>query len=289
LRTLVRVLGTEAQARFLLRYASAVPCFVVRRIRCFCRTLVARTAGYRFFSALSHAAFWDLLSARSYRILWRRLRAHCRQIEMRRACPRRTSRNLRHGVQSSPASRRTLDALHCRERLSIVARDNGFRAGEGISNEVAGRFIFPRVLKPTLCAPRNGSPVFGRGVLRPADTADIALSALASPDALPGNGKHLALPPAADVAAVIQASQLLSSEIALQSCCNARTNNGCISQAQIRGLLSPHGGIPRRAEAIWTVRNLCCANDRHVDPPALPGSIVRYGVLVRVKSFSRTR
>jgi PAS domain S-box-containing protein len=279
----------KAQARFLAGdYASAVHASLQAQPLLWSAPSLLEPAGYRFFSALSHAAFWDCAPPDQKPRHLEALRAHCRQIEMlAEHCPANfADRAALVGAELARIEGRTLDALHLYEQAIHSARDSGFVHGEGIANEVAGRFYLSRGLETNAYAHlRNALACFGSwGAEGKLTQLTLLYPRLASPDARQATATPGASLQQPDVAAVIKASQALSSEIALPRLVERLMTITLQNAGADRGLLV----LPRAeeyrvaAEAIMDGAKLVLRHGSAVDP-ALPGTIVRYVVRSRDK------
>jgi PAS domain S-box-containing protein len=279
----------KTQARFLAGdYASAVHASLQGQPLLWSAPSVLEPAGYQFYSALSHAAFWDSALPDQKPKHLDALRAHFRQIEMvAEHCPANfADRAALVGAELARIEGRTLDALHLYEQAIHSARDNGFVHGEGVANEVAGRFYLARGLETNAYAHlRNAVACFGSwGAEGKVTQLTLLYPRLASPDA-----RHATAMPGPslqqlDVATVVKASQAVSSEIVLPRLVERLMAITLQNAGADRGLLL----LPRaqeyraEAEALTNGDQVVLRRGPTINP-TMPESIVRYVVRTREK------
>jgi PAS domain S-box-containing protein len=279
----------KTQARFLAGdYASAVHASLQGQPLLWSAPSVLEPSGYQFYSALSHAAFWDSALPDQKPKHLDALRTHYRQIEMvAEHCPANfADRAALVGAELARIEGRTLDALHLYEQAIHLARDNGFVHGEGIGNEVAGRFYLSQGLETNAYAHLgNAVACFASwGARGKVIQLTSSYPRLASPDA-----RHATAMPGPslqqlDVATVVKASQAVSSEIVLPRLVEQLMTITLQNAGADRGLLL----LPRaqeyraEAEALMNGDKVLLQHGPTINP-AMPESIVRYVVRTREK------
>jgi PAS domain S-box-containing protein len=279
----------KTQARFLAGdYASAVHASSRAQPLLWSAPSVLEPAGYQFYSALAHAAFWDSAFPDQKPKHLEALRTHYRQIEiLAEHCPANfADRAALVGAELARIDGRTLEAQHLYQQAIQLARDNGFVHGEGIGNEVAGRFYLSRGLEINAYAHlRNAMACFASwGAQGKVIQLTTSYPRLASPDA-----RHPTATPGPslqqlDVATVVKASQAVSSEIVLSRLVERLMTITLQNAGADRGLLL----LPRaqeyraEAEALMKGDEVVLRHGQTINP-AIPESIVRYVVRTREK------
>jgi hypothetical protein len=174
-------------------------------------------AEYEFYGALARAACCDAAMADQSQEHFDALEAHYKQLETwAKLCPENfESRATLVGAEIARIERRALDAEQLYEQAIRSARANGFVQNEALAYEAAARFYAARGLAAFaelyLVKARDGYRRWGAdGKVRQLEARHPWLAATE-----PRGGMGAATPDQQlDVAAVVQASQALSSEAA---------------------------------------------------------------------------
>jgi predicted ATPase/signal transduction histidine kinase/ActR/RegA family two-component response regulator len=242
-------------------------------------------AEFRFYAALSRAAYCSASSADQHPPHLEALAAHHRQLEIwAHHCPANFGNCT--ALVSAEISRiegRHLDAERLYEESIRLAREHGFIQNEAIAGELAARFYAARGLETIAQAYlRNARYCYLRwgadGKVRQLDESYPHLRAELSPTPTTTIGapvEHL------DLTTVIKVSQAVSGEIVLEKLIDTLMRTALEHAGAQRGLLIiPHGGAQRlEAEAktsgdTITVR-FCHAS---VSATELPESVLHYVV-----------
>jgi PAS domain S-box-containing protein len=275
----------KMQARFLAGdYGSALYAAFKGQPLVWAAPAILELSAYRFYSALSHAAFWDSAPPDDRPKLIEALRAHHGQLEtLAEHCPANfADRAALVGAEIARIEGRALDAERLYEQAIRSARASGFVHSEGIANEVAGRFYLSRGLEINAYAHlRNAVACFAAWG---ADAKVLQLESryprLVSPDArmaMPGPSiKQL------DFATILKASQAVSSEIVFPRLVEQLMTITLQNAGADRGLLL----LPLRDEYRVETEALVSGNKvvlRHGPAmnPGMPETIVRYVMRTR--------
>jgi PAS domain S-box-containing protein len=176
-------------------------------------------AEYHFYSALSQAASYELAAAHERQQHLDALAAHHRQLQIwAENCPENfENRAALVGAELARVEGRDLDAGRLYEQAVVSARANGFVHNEALACETAARFYRARGLEDIaemyLLKARDGYLRWGAdGKVRQLESL---YPQLAVANARGGKSQTTSSDQQLDVAAVVKASQALSSEILL--------------------------------------------------------------------------
>jgi PAS domain S-box-containing protein len=243
-------------------------------------------ADYELYSALSRAALWDSAPSDQRREHFEALAAHYQRLAIwAEYCPENfQDRVTLVGAEIARIERRSLDAEELYEQAIRSARANGFVHNEALAYEVASRFYaargFEDIAEMYLVKARDGYLLWGAdGKVRQLEARYPQLAV-----ADPRDGTRAATSPdqQLDVAAVVKASQALSSEMLLPRLIERLMTIALQNAGAERGLLIlPHESDYRieaeaRADGEEIVLQYGVAAS-----PAVPESIVRYVMRTR--------
>ena len=241
-------------------------------------------AEYHFYSALSHAACCDFVSADERRQHLEALALHRGRLDIwARNCPENfENRALLAAAEAARLDGRDRVAMDLYEQAIRSARDNGLVHNEGVANELAGRFYasrgFEKITNTYLrdaryCYLRWGAngKVQQLEQLHPELRAETAVTAPTSTISVPV--EHL------DLSTVIQVSEAVAGEIVLERLIEMVMRTAVEHAGADRGLL-----ILRRGNEYSIEAEIC--SDRHgikvhlqqaqVTSQHLPESVFRY-------------
>ena len=139
----------KLQARFFAGdYACAVDASRKARQLLWTAASQVETGDFRFYSALAHAAAWNLASSEERREHFAALSDHHRQLETwaLHCPPNFETKNALISAEIARIEGRTLDAEHFYEVAIRSAHDNGFAHCGAVSNECAAQFYSARGL-----------------------------------------------------------------------------------------------------------------------------------------------
>ena len=137
----------KVQARFFAAdYATAVDASFRAQQLIYTSPSQLETADFRFYGALSHAAYWNSASPDQRPQHFEALAAHHRQLEIwAEHCPENfENRAALVGAEIARIEGRILDAEQLYEKAIRSAHENGFVHNEALANEVAARFYLGR-------------------------------------------------------------------------------------------------------------------------------------------------
>jgi hypothetical protein len=137
----------KLQARFFAGdYASAVDASLRAQPLLWTSPSQFETAEFRFYGALSHAAYWDSAPPDQRRQQFEALAAHHRQLEIwAEHCPENFgNRAALVGGEIARIEGREFDAMRLYKQAIRSAHTNGFVHNEGLAYEVAARFYAAR-------------------------------------------------------------------------------------------------------------------------------------------------
>ncbi|MFL9909606.1 trifunctional serine/threonine-protein kinase/ATP-binding protein/sensor histidine kinase [Paraburkholderia sp. RL17-337-BIB-A] len=247
-------------------------------------------AEYHFYSALAHAAQFDMASVAQRAGHLDALAAHHRQLqEWAEHCPANFSdRAALVRAELARLEGRELDAERLYEQAIRAAQDNGFVQNASIAYELVARFYATRGLDifagTYLRKARQGYLRWGAdGKVRQLDQLHPQLR---EEEPAPGPTSTIATPVEhLDLATVIRVSQAVSGEIVLDKLIDTLLRTALAQAGAERGLLFfvAHGGEPRlRAEAtIERDTVVTQLRDEPVTTAVLPESILRYVMRTR--------
>jgi PAS domain S-box-containing protein len=275
----------KTQARFVAGdYASAVDAsFKTQRLLWATPTLL-EPAEFRFYSALSHAAFWDSASTNEKAKHFEALTAHYKELKI---CAEHCPANFedRAALVAAEIARiegREFDAMGLYEQAIRAAHANGFVHDEAVAYEVAARFYAARRFD-----------AFADAYLREARYAYDRWGADGKVRQLEHLYPHLSKEEPAssatstivrrvdflDQATVIKLSQALSGEMVLEKLIDTLMRTAIEHAGAERGLLILIRGVEGHiaAEAV-TGGGAVTVHLRadSIDPDLAPESIIRY-------------
>jgi PAS domain S-box-containing protein len=246
-------------------------------------------AEFYFYSALSHAASWDLAPPDQKQQHFEPLKAHHNQHDIwAQNCPENFE--TRAALVASEIARiegRDLDAMHLYEQAIGSARANGFIHNEALAYELAARFYAARGFKQIadlyLRSARYGYLRWGAvGKVR---QLDETYPDIRQEDSLPGPTSTIGAPVEhLDLATVIKASQAVSGEIVLGNLIKTLLRIAIEHAGAERGLLILFkGDEPQIAAEATTARGQVEVTLRQtaVSPADLPESALHYVIRTR--------
>ena len=137
----------KLQARFFAAdYATAVNASLRAQQLLYTSPSQLETADFRFYGALSHAAYWNSASPDQRQQHFEAVTAHHRQLEIwAEHCPENfENRAALVGAEIARIEGRILDAEQLYEKAIRSAQENGFVHNEALANEVAAGFYLGR-------------------------------------------------------------------------------------------------------------------------------------------------
>ena len=243
-------------------------------------------AEYEFYSALARAACCDSATAGQRRQHFDALEAHYKQLELwAEHCPENfENRAALVGAEIARIEGRALDAEQLYEQAIRSARANGFVQNEALAYETAARFYAARGLETFaeiyLVRARDGYERWGAGGKVRQLEARYRQLAMAEPRG--GTKATMSPDQPLDVAAVVKASQALSSEMLLPRLIERLMAIAVQNAGADRGLLIlPQENDYRveaeaRADGEQIVLHYGAAAS-----PAVPESVIRYVMRTR--------
>jgi PAS domain S-box-containing protein len=272
----------KLQARFFAGdYVTAVAASLNAQRLLWTSPSFLETAEAHFYGALSHAASCDAASPIQYSQHVRALTAHHTQlVEWAENCPENfENRASLVAAEIARIEERDLDAMRLYERAIRSARANGFVQNEALACEVAARFYMARgfedIAEVYLVKARDGYLRWGAdGKVRQLEARhpQLVMNDLR-------RGKREAASPdqQLDVAAVVMASQALSSEMLLPRLIERLMTIAVQNAGADRGLLIlPHESDYRiEAEARADGEQIVLHYGAGAEP-AVPEAIIRY-------------
>jgi PAS domain S-box-containing protein len=241
-----------------------------------------------FYGALSHAACWDTASPERKREHFESLVAHQKLIDTWAInCPENfENRAALVNAEIARIEGREFDAMRLYEQAIRSARENGFVHNEALACEVAARFYAARGLETVAemfrGRARDGYLRWGAdGKVRQLEARYQGL-AMADPH---GGARALTSPgQQPDVAAVVKASQALSSEIELPRLIERLMKIAIENAGADRGLLILPAGneylIQAEARAIGDQIEVTMRQEP-INGIACPESLIRYVIRTR--------
>jgi hypothetical protein len=238
-------------------------------------------AEYHFYGALAVAAYYDEASTDERSRLLTALQAHHEQLEhWAQTCPENfQNRSTVVSAERARLEGRDLDAERLYEEAIRSARENGFVQNEALANELAGRFYLHHGIETSgyayLGNARACYAVWGAdGKVRQLDRLYPRLAASPGSAAVIGSSVQQL-----DVATVVKASQVVSSEIVLPRLIETRMTIALQNAGADRGLLIlPREGayrIEAEARARGDKVDVVLSQASIMDPSA-PEALLRY-------------
>jgi PAS domain S-box-containing protein len=242
------------------------------------------TAEYHFYSALSHAAAFDLTAAGERQQHVEALAAHCRQLDVwAQHCPENfANRAALVRAEIARIEDRALDAMELYEQAIRSAQANGFVQNEALAYERASAFYRARGFDQFAdIYLRNARHCYLRwGADAKVRQLDAWYPHLAEHAPAPGPTSTIGAPvDQLDLATVVKMSQALSSELVLDTLLDTLLRLALQHAGAERGLLIlPHGDAPRIAAEAATSRDTVTVHllDTPATPAALPDEVLRY-------------
>jgi predicted ATPase/signal transduction histidine kinase/CheY-like chemotaxis protein len=243
-------------------------------------------AEYRFYAALSRAAYCNSDSAGQRPLHLEALAAHHRQLGIwAQHCPENfADRTALVSAEIARIEGRHLDAERLYEESIRLAKEHGFMQNEGVAGELAARFYAARGFETTAQAYlRNARYCYLRwgadGKVRQLDEAHPHLrEELSPPRSTATIGASVELP---DLATVIKVSRAVSGEIVLGKLIDTLMRTALEHAGAARGLLIvSHGGAQRLEAEAATGRDTITVRLRQASISAaeLPESVLHYVV-----------
>ena len=273
------------QARFFAAdYATAVDASLRAQPLLYTSPSQLETVEFRFYGALSHAAYWNSASPDQRQQHFEALTDHHRQLEIwAEHCPENfENRAALVGAEIARIEGRLLDAERFYEEAIRSAHENGFVHNEAVANEVAARFYmgrgFDKIARLYLRDSRHCYVRWGAdGKVRQLDELYPQLreeSQVAGPTStIRVPVEHL------DLATVINVSQRVAGEIVLETLLDTIMRTAIQHAGAERGLLILSRGADHRIAAeAKTNGNAIVVQLREQRPAeaALPESVLHY-------------
>jgi len=241
-------------------------------------------AEYHFYSALSHAASCDSLTADERGQHLKPLAGHHRQLEIwAKNCPENfENRAALVAAEIARLEGRDFDAMHLYERAIRSARANGFIHNEAMAHEVAARFYaergFEKIGDVYLQEALLGYARWGAdGKVR---QLELLYPHLKREELAPGPTSTIVAPvELLDLATVVKLSQAVSGEMVLEKLIDRLMRAAIEHAGAERGLLIvPRGDeLQIRAEARTSGDDVIVQlQDSFATAVALPESLIRY-------------
>jgi PAS domain S-box-containing protein len=241
-------------------------------------------AEFRFYSALSHAAYWDSAPPDQRPQHFEALAAHHRQLEIwAEHCPETfENRAALVGAEIARIEGREFEAMRLYNQAIRSAHANGFIHNEAVAYEVAARFYaahgFDKIADAYLREAKYGYRRWGADGkvkqleqlypdLRKEESAASPTSTIVAPVEL------------LDLATVIKVSQAVSGEMVLEKLIDRLMRTAIEHAGAERGLLILPRGVEERIEAEATTRGndiIVHLQNASVTAAVLPESVVRY-------------
>jgi PAS domain S-box-containing protein len=279
----------KLQARYLAGdYGVAVDAASKAQPLLWTTSFLLEEAEYHFYSALSQAASCELATAHERQKRLDALAAHHRQLQIwAENCPENfESRAALVGAELARVEGRDLDAGRLYEQAVLSARANGFVHNEALACEIAARFYRARGLEDIaemyLFKARDGYLRWGAdGKVRQLESLHPQL---AMANTRGGKSETTSSDQQLDVAAVVKASQALSSEILLPHLIERLMTIAVQNAGANRGLLILPAGDEYliQAEARATGDQIeVSMRQEPITGIACPESVVRYVIRTR--------
>jgi PAS domain S-box-containing protein len=275
----------KLQARFFAGdYASAVDASLRAKRLLWTSPSQFETAEFRFYGALSHAAYWDSASPDQRQQHFEALAAHHRQLEIwAEHCPENfENRAALVGAEIARIEGREFEAMRLYEQAIRSAHANGFVHNEAVAYEVAARFYaargFDRIADAYLREARYGYLRWGAdGKVK---QLDQLYPQLKKEESAPGPKSTIVAPvELLDLATVIKVSQAVSGEIVLEKLIDTLMRTAIEHAGAERGLLILPRGNEQWIEAEATISgDTVVVRRREAAVSALPESIVHFVV-----------
>src|SRR5260370_15601828 len=275
----------KLQARFLADdYTSALEASLNAQRLLWSVPSTWEEAEFSFYSALSHAASWDLASPNQRDQHVEALGVHHKQLEIwAEHCPENfENRAALVGAEIARIEGREIDAEQLYEKAIRSAHANGFAQNEAVANEVAARFYaargFEKIVRAYLqdakrCYLRWGAD----GKVRQLEQLHPYLR---EDEPVPGPMKTMGAPVEhLDLATVIKVSQAISSEIVLEKLIEALMRTALQQAGADRGalLLLQMGALRIAADATTDGGEMVVSLDNQpVANADLPQSVLQY-------------
>jgi PAS domain S-box-containing protein len=242
------------------------------------------TAEYHFYSALSHAASFDLVPPGERQQHVEALAAHCRQLEVwAQHCPENfANRVALVRAEIARIEDRALDAMELYEQAIRSAQANGFVQNQALAYELAARFYaargFEQISDIYLRNARYGYVRWeADGKVR---QLDRLYPHLPDNEPVPGPISTIGAPVEhLDLETVAKVSQAVSGEIVLEKLVETLLRTAIEQASAERGLLilAHRGELSIRAEANTSGPSvMVCLRDTPVSAAGLPESVIRY-------------
>ncbi|MDB6086227.1 MAG: histidine kinase [Gammaproteobacteria bacterium] len=246
-------------------------------------------AEYRFYAALTRAAYCNAAPADQRPVHLEALAAHHRQLETwAHHCPENFgNRTALVSAEIARIEGRHLDAERLYEEAIRLARQHGFIQNEAVAGELAARFYAARGFETIAHAYlRNARYCYLRwgadGKVRQLDESDPHLREEQSPSSptttIGASVEHL------DLTTVIKVSQAVSGEIVLEQLIDTLMRTALEHAGAQRGLLIvPHGSAQRLEAEATTSSDTIAVRLRQASVSAadLPVSVLNYVVRTR--------
>jgi predicted ATPase/signal transduction histidine kinase/ActR/RegA family two-component response regulator len=280
----------KLQARFYAGdYAGAIDAELQAQRLLWTSPSFIEVADFRFYAALSRAAYCNAMSADQRPMHLEALAAHHRQLEIwAHHCPENFANcTALVGAEIARLEGRQLDAERLYEEAMRLARESGFIQNEAIAGELAARFYAARGFETIAQAYlRNARYCYLRwgadGKVRQLDEAYPHLRAEPSPSppttTIRAQVEHL------DLGTVLKVSQAVSGEIVLEKLIDTLMRTALEHAGAQRGLLIvPHNGAHRlEAEATTSGDTITVRfHQASASVLELPVSILHYVVRTR--------
>jgi PAS domain S-box-containing protein len=242
------------------------------------------TAEYHFYSALSHAAAFDLTAASERQQHIEALAAHCRQLDVwAQHCPENfANRAALVWAEIARIEDRALDAMELYEQAIRSAQANGFVQNEALAYERASAFYRARGFDQFAdIYLRNARHCYLRwGADGKVRQLDRLYPHLPENEPVPGPISTIGAPvDQLDLATLVKMSQALSSELVLDSLLDTLLRLTLQHAGAERGLLLlPHGDTQRITAEAATSRDTVSVRllDTPATPAALPDAVLQY-------------
>lgn len=275
----------KTQARFFAGdYATAVEASLRAQPLLWTSPSQFETAEFRFYGALSHAAYWDSASPDQRQQQFEALTAHYRQLEIwAEHCPENfENRSALVGAEIARIEGRVLDAERLYEHAIRSAHANGFVHNEALASEIAARFYaargFGKIAHAYLQDARSGYARWGAdGKVRQLDGLYPHLrerAALGDPTStIQASVEHL------DLGTVLKVSRAISGETVLEKLIDTIMRTAIQHAGAQRGLVMLTEGIELTITAEAAVSRdavVMRLEKSALAATALPISIVHY-------------
>jgi len=245
---------------------------------------ILESAEFRFYSALSHAAYWDSAPPDQRQQHFEALAAHHRQLEIwAEHCPETfENRAALVGAEIARIEGRVIDAEGLYEKAIRSAHANGFIHNEAVAYEVAARFYAARGFEKIAFAYLREAQY---GYRRWGADGKVKQLEQSYPDrrkegSAAGPTSTIVAPvELLDLATVIKVSQAVSGEMVLEKLIDKLMRAAIEHAGAKRGLLILPRGVEERIEAEATTSGddiIVHLQNASVTAAVLPESVVRY-------------